>query len=163
MAIFMHGLFPYMIQRSKERVKKTAEVFTPLELVDEMLSKLPKEVWKDPSKTFLDNSAGDGNFIVRVIAWKIKHGSTVKQALETTYAVELMADNVAHMKERIYQLIDDHDETVHGIANARKKFSKIIDHNIVCSDAFKWDFENWKPKIDPKDEKQKQLNNLLEF
>ena len=127
-----------MIQRSKDRIKKTAEIFTPLELVDEMLSKLPKEVWKDHSKTFLDNSAGDGNFIVRVIAWKLQHGSSIKQALETTYAVELMADNVAHMKERIYQLIDDYDQGVYGIAHARKKYSKIVDYNIVCSDAFKW-------------------------
>ncbi len=152
-----------MIQRSKQRIKKTAEIFTPLELVDEMLGKLPKSVWKDPSKTFLDNSAGDGNFIVRVIAWKLKHGSSVQQALESTFAVEMMADNVQHMKERIYQLIDDHDDSTHGIANIREKYGKIVDKNIVCSDAFKWDFENWKPLEDPKVTKQKQLDSLLTF
>ena len=42
--------------KRKVRRKQTAEDFTPPELVNEMLDKLPVEVFSDPSKTFLDNS-----------------------------------------------------------------------------------------------------------
>lgn len=87
------------VVRSKDRIKQTGEVFTPLELVDEILSKLPEEVWA-PDKTFLEPSCGDGNFLVRIIAWKIWKGSTAKQALETTFAVDFMEDNVEHAKQR---------------------------------------------------------------
>lgn len=45
------------ITRTKERVKQTGEVFTPLPLVDEILSKLDDSVWA-PEKTFIDNSCG---------------------------------------------------------------------------------------------------------
>ena len=88
------------INRSKDRIRQTGEVFTPLALVDEILSKLPEEVWL-PTKTFLEPSCGDGNFLVRIVAWKIWLGSTAKQALETTYAVDFMEDNVEHARQRI--------------------------------------------------------------
>lgn len=141
-----------MIERSNERIKQTGEVFTPLELVDEILEKLPEEVFKDPTKTFLDPACGDGNFLVRVISFKIHNGSTIKQALETTYGVDLMPDNIAHCKERLLQLADDYDDTVHGIKSIRKKYGKIVDHNIVCADSLNgWDFENWKPKVSQED------------
>lgn len=48
--------------KRKARRKQTAEEFTPLSLVNEMLDKLPPEVFQDPSKTFCDNSAGQ-NFL----------------------------------------------------------------------------------------------------
>lgn len=113
------------IHRTKERIKATGEVFTPLELVDEMLSKLPEEVWA-PDKTFLEPSCGDGNFLVRIVAWKIWKAweqwierkkpdgdeiprdideavsiATVWQALRTIYAVDFQHDNVEHARERI--------------------------------------------------------------
>lgn len=150
-----------MIDRSNERIKQTGEVFTPLELVDEILGKLPQEVFTDPSKTFLDPAAGDGNFLVRVVAWKIHHGSTPKQALETTYGVDIMPDNVAHCKERLLMLADEHDDSIFGLSEARKKYGKIVDHNIVSADSLtEWDFENWKPKVDKKEE---LLKTVLEF
>ena len=53
--------------KRKQRRKETAEDFTPEPLVNEMLDKLPQEVWSDQSKTFLDNSAGNGNFLVAIL------------------------------------------------------------------------------------------------
>jgi type I restriction-modification system DNA methylase subunit len=50
-----------------EKFKKVfGEVFTPTELVNEMLDKLPKEVWLDPTKTWLDPACGTGNFLLEV-------------------------------------------------------------------------------------------------
>jgi type I restriction-modification system DNA methylase subunit len=146
-----------MIERSKDRIKQTGEVFTPLELVDEILGKLPVELFKDPKKTFIDPACGDGNFLVRVVAWKIHHGSTPKQALKTTYGVDIMPDNIRHCKERLLMVADEHDDDIFGMADARKKYGKIVDRNIVCADALKeWDFENWRRKTDI-------VDDLLEF
>jgi type I restriction-modification system DNA methylase subunit len=38
------------------------ETLTPPELVEEMLDRLPPEIWSDPSKTFLDPVMGTGTF-----------------------------------------------------------------------------------------------------
>lgn len=129
------------IVRTKERIKKTGEVFTPLPLVDEVLSKLPKEVWEDPTKTFIDPACGDGNFLTRVIAWKIEHGSTIQQALETTYGVDLMEDNIRACKDRLLALADDYDKEIFGLNKAKEKYGHIIDKNIVCANSLEYSFE----------------------
>jgi hypothetical protein len=50
-----------------EKRKDNDEVFTPPFLIEEMLDKLPKTVWKDPTKTWLDPCAGLGNFSVLIL------------------------------------------------------------------------------------------------
>ena len=124
--------------KRKSRRKETAEDFTPEPLVNEMLNKLPQEVWNDPNKTFLDNSAGNGNFLVVILRRKLAAGHPPLQALSTIYGVELMPDNVEEMKDRL--LVELPTLTPEEVKKARK----IIDHNIVCCDALKFDYENWK-------------------
>lgn len=137
----------YLFRRSMfNRIKQNGEVFTPLELVDEILDKLSPEVWQ-PKKTFLDPSAGNGNFLVRVLERKLKQGHKTKQALKTIYGVELMKDNTEECKQRLLEIVASHESITDQ--EARKKYGKIVDKNIVCSDAlFKWDFENWKSLSD---------------
>lgn len=145
------------ITRSKERIKQTGEVFTPLPLVDEILDKLPKECFTDPTKTFLEPACGDGNFLVRIIAYKIFHGSTPEQALSTTYGLDIMEDNIAKAKQRVlthafwaslnkdiliehlslgreYKIgrMDGHDDFC-------KKYEHIVDNNIRCENALEYD------------------------
>jgi len=153
------------ISRSKERVKQTGEVFTPLPLVDEILGKLDASVW-DPAKTFIDNSCGDGNFLVRVVAWKIHKGSTAEQALQTTYGVELMPDNAEHARSRVLtnayvaainkRSTDDllppltpADEARFQKSKAYKMFADeyygVVTTNIVCHNALTYDYE-FKPQ-----------------
>ena len=55
------------IERSDERIAETQEVFTPIELCEEMISEIPDDILRDPSSTFIDNSAGSGNFIIALI------------------------------------------------------------------------------------------------
>lgn len=38
--------------KSKERVNKFGEVFTPVELVQKMIDRLPIEYYSDPTKTY---------------------------------------------------------------------------------------------------------------
>jgi hypothetical protein len=94
---------------SKARMKQTGEVFTPRELIDEMLDKLPTEVW-GAGKTFLEPAAGDGNFVIAVLERKIAAGGSPTQAIQDVYAIEYMKDNVAEMKRRVLDLIGDTPE-----------------------------------------------------
>ena len=122
------------VERDKLRVKETAEVFTPTSLVQEMLDKLPQEVFTDPTKTFLDNSCGDGQFLSEVVIRKMQRSEcTLKQALSTTYGVELMPDNVQLCKERL----TGPDPSI--------EILEILDKNIVCHDALTYDYSFGEP------------------
>ena len=117
------------IDRDKLRVKETAEVFTPTPLVQEMLDNLPQDLFEDPTKTFLDPSCGDGQFLSEVVIRKMGiSGCTLEQALSTTYGVELMEDNVKLCKERL------------AGPNPTQEILDILDKNIVCADALKYDY-----------------------
>jgi hypothetical protein len=114
------------VQRSQQRVKATGEVFTPTELVQEMLDQLPQDLFTDPSKTFLDNSCGDGQFLGEVLIRKMENGSTFEQALSTVYGVDLMPDNVAECRRRLLC--------------GRTDLEHIVRTNIVCHDALTYDY-----------------------
>lgn len=58
--------FTKLINPTKGEQKKRGEVFTPLELVNEMLDKLPKKVWSNPDLKWFDPANGIGNFPVCV-------------------------------------------------------------------------------------------------
>ena len=47
---------------SKREVKKFGEVYTPIELIQHMIDKMPEDIWKEPSYKFLDFAAGIGSF-----------------------------------------------------------------------------------------------------
>ena len=122
------------IERDKLRVKETAEVFTPTPLVQEMLDNLPQDLFEDPTKTFLDPSCGDGQFLSEVVIRKMeRNGCTLEQALSTTYGVELMEDNVKLCKERL------------AGPNPTQEILDILDKNIVCADALKYDYSFGEP------------------
>jgi len=120
----------------KVRRQETGEDFTPISKVNEMLDILSPEVFIEPSNTFCDPAAGNGNFLVEVLSRKLLHGHNPLQAIDTIYGVELMPDNVEEMKERLLDLIP---------VKNRKKAREIINHNIRCHDALTWDYDNWKP------------------
>jgi len=122
------------IARTQERIDQTGEVFTPPALVNELLDRLPKSLWTDVTKTFLDNSCGDGNFLVEVVRRKIAAGSTPTQALSTTYGVELMADNAEHCRQRLLE-----------VAGNTKAHRAIVDRNVACADALEFDY--WAPSL----------------
>lgn len=114
------------IERDQTRIKSTGEVFTPTPLVQEILGQLDPNLFKDPDKTFLDPSCGDGQFLGEVIIRKIEAGSTFEQALATTYGVDLMADNVKLCQDRL-------------LCN-REDLRHIVENNIVCADALKYHY-----------------------
>jgi hypothetical protein len=58
--------------RQKQK-KDHGEVFTPIELIEDMLSHLPKTDWSDPDLKWLDPANGIGNFPV-VVFYKLDEG-----------------------------------------------------------------------------------------
>lgn len=89
------------ISRSRERVQVTAEIFTPSELVLQMLQRLPINIFS-PGRTVLDPACGDGQFLVAAKWVKILHfGMSEQDALRDIYGIDIMADNVVICRSRL--------------------------------------------------------------
>ena len=89
------------IDRDKQRVQATAEIFTPTDLVIEMLSKINIDRL-GAGKTVLDPACGDGQFLTAIKWVKVYiHEMTEKQALQDIYGVDIMRDNVDLCKKRL--------------------------------------------------------------
>jgi hypothetical protein len=89
------------IERSDERIGETGEVFTPAELCASMVSDIPESTLKNPKSTFIDNSAGSGNFMLALQTELLKYHSLSHINDNMLYAVELMADNHAELCKRV--------------------------------------------------------------
>lgn len=89
------------IKRSKDRIKKTGEVFTPPELVEMMLKDIEEEIFKNPETTFIDPSSGDGNLLIPLKSKLLKYHTEEHVLNEMLYAVELMEDNHKELCERL--------------------------------------------------------------
>ncbi len=120
-------------EKRDKRKKDTHEVFTPPELTERMLEKFSPDSW-DEDKTFLDPAAGNGNLLIEVFRWKIEKGHNPTKALSTIYGVELMPDNVAEMKLRLYKQAKEY-----GVDG--KTAQAILQKNIICHDALTYHFE----------------------
>jgi len=92
----------------KEKEKKqSGEVFTPLSIVNEMLDKLPKKIWKDHSLKWLDPSVGIGNFPICIYLrlmeglekWQKNEEKRRKHILENMiYMVEINSESIKILK-----------------------------------------------------------------
>ena len=136
----------------KYRHHITQEDFTPPEIVD-MLIEGQDDLFTDFSKTFLDPCIGIGFIYIGVLKKRLEHCRTAKDilaAISTMYGTELMDDNVSECKDNIWNEISkfmaDNNIKYTGKQDTFKdKVTEILDHNIVCTDTFKWDYENWCP------------------
>jgi hypothetical protein len=82
------------ITREQHRVKATGEVFTPTDLVIEIVQKLDINQFA-AGKTVIDPACGDGQFLIVALGVKMHHfGMSREEALNDIYGVDLMRDNV---------------------------------------------------------------------
>jgi hypothetical protein len=89
------------VDRSDARIDKTGEVFTPMELCIQMVNQISLEELQNPESTFLDPSAGNGNFMVAMKERLLQYHSEQHILNHMLYAVELMEDNHKEMCERL--------------------------------------------------------------
>ena len=132
------------VQRTQTRVKSTGEVFTPTELVREVLENMDIEKFKDPNRTFLDPACGDGQFLGEVLIRKMENGSTFEQALSTIYGVDLMQDNVDECRKRLL------------CGNQDPKHIATVEQNIYQADGLKFSY-NFEPMSETR-RKREQLH-----
>ena len=113
------------IERSDDRIGSTGEVFTPLELCELMVNRIPLNTLKDPESTFIDPAAGNGNFIITLRDRLKEYHSEDHILNEMLYTVELMKDNHKEMCDRL------------GVP---------VDHpHYVCHDALTYDYSFGEP------------------
>jgi len=89
------------ILRTNERIKTTSEIFTPEHLVEEMIDAISIETLKNPNSTFLDPSAGSGNFLVGLKKRLLQYHTEDHIINHMLYSVELMEDNHKELCKRL--------------------------------------------------------------
>lgn len=122
---------------SKDRVKKNGEVFTPDEIVNDMLDMLDNEIASkqglaDASEiddydyiknTRLEPTCGDGAILVRILDRKLGRVQKIKEqggdwreallySVASIYGVDITADNVVMSKRRMLDVIENGNTTV---------------------------------------------------
>ena len=140
---YMSGL-----ERNQVRIKSTSEVFTPTPLVQQVLDQLDLTLFQYPTKTFIDPSCGDGQFLSEVLIRKLENGIDFETALSTIYGVDLMPDNVKLCRDRLLC--------------GQEHLRHIVEKNIVCADAsrYHYRFDGTDPYLTEQDQ---LITNLFEF
>ena len=97
--------------KSKERVSKFGEVFTPENIVRDMINLIPTEVREKLDSTWLEPACGNGNFLVDILSDKLDiaeqlgledYDINVFRAVCSIYGIDIQADNI---KESIYRMM----------------------------------------------------------
>ena len=114
--------------------KKFGEVFTPICLVNEMLDKLPKEIWKDKTLKWFDPAVGMGNFPIAVylrlmkgLKNKIKDKKERKKWIleKMLYMSELNKKNVLVCKQ-IFDINNDYKLNIYNGDTLKLDINKIF-------------------------------------
>jgi len=92
---------------SKSKSDAHGEVFTPFELITEMVKKIPLTTLTDPSKTYFDPCAGKGNFPIILVKALMK---TLAKAIPNE------ADRLKHIIENQIFMAEFQDTSANFIA-----------------------------------------------
>lgn len=140
--------------KSKERVRTRGEVFTAAREVNAMLD-LVKDETENIDATFLEPACGTGNFLDEVLRRKLavcqkRYGKSAADyekmsflACTTLYGVDIMADNVARCRERLFETWEDSFGRANTPGSPRSDFHdrvsaairKVFEKNILLGNA----------------------------
>lgn len=147
--------------KSKKRVADHGEVFTSEREVNAMLDLVKSETERIESR-FLEPACGDGNFLAEILRRKL---SVVKTqygkyppdyekfsilALSSIYGVELLQDNAAACRKRLFKIWDEsYTRICKGLATdlCRDAAKYILEHNILCGNALDMKKDDGSPII----------------
>jgi len=158
-------------RRASSRTDKTGEVFTPSELVIEMLESLPLSSWNE-NEHHVDPAMGNGQFLAGSAIVKAELNHT--KWLETIFGVDLMPDNVAETKNRLIKIAINYgydEQVAKDIVNENLHIGNTLDPESRLPEQSDKDYEfmnlNFKPKKDctliKKIKKKPILENLKEI
>lgn len=139
-----------VLMKSKHRVQKHGEVFTPQWVIDKMIA-IPgiKEKTEDVYATFLEPSAGEGAFLLAIEDMKLRFiadnysedtwARIALWALSSIYGIEFLDDNLAVARQNMLELFVNYYETIHNVqlteqSNLYKSARTIIWANVVQGD-----------------------------
>lgn len=172
--------------KSKSRVQKHGEVFTPDWMVKKMLSEPAiQEKIKDIRATFFEPSVGEGAFVTEILHQKLNHvdeisnkGNWIENALWTVasiYGIELLTDNLIIAKQNLVEVLIEHYQNFYQKELSRKsdlyKSARyIIDNNIVQGNALTYlnnsnnliVFSEWDKREDKVRQLQFTFKSLVE-
>lgn len=135
--------------KSKKRVAEHGEVFTNEREVNAMLDLVKQETERIDSR-FLEPACGNGNFLIEILRrklevvkarykksqWEYEKNGLI--AVMSVYGVDIMQDNVAECKTRLYDLFLVYYKSLFK-KNIKQDYLEIIkfvlDKNILCGDA----------------------------
>lgn len=158
-----------VLMKSKHRVQKHGEVFTPQWVVDKMIA-IPgiKEKTEDVFATFLEPSAGEGAFLLAIEDIKLRFvtdnhsgdswNTYALWALSSIYGIEFLEDNLVAARQNMLELFLDYYEAARGAPLSKqsdlyKSARTIIQANVVQGDTLTHKnnsgeeivFSRWKP------------------
>ena len=111
----------------EEKKRENGEVFTPIQLIEEMLQQLPSTVWKNPELKWLDPANGIGNFPMIVYKYLLERLPDKYDGKNGSYSTE--NGKKKHIIENMLYMIE---KDVANIKISRKIFGK--NANICCAD-----------------------------
>ena len=138
--------------KSKERVSKHGEVFTAEREVNAMLDLVKQETERIESR-FLEPACGDGNFLIEILRRKLtvceervkwqqytqlQYEKNAVWAVSSIYGIELLPDNAAACRQRLYGYFCEQYERLFGDAckpACRKAVEFLLERNIIMGDA----------------------------
>ena len=135
--------------KSKQRVANHGEVFTADREVKAMCDLVKQETERIESR-FLEPACGNGNFLAEVLSRKLavvksRYGKSPADyekysvlAITSIYGVELLQDNAAECRERLFALWDEAYTANNRQAaddQCREAVRFILKKNILCGDA----------------------------
>lgn len=172
--------------KSKSRVRKHGEVFTPDWMVKMMLSEASiQNKLHDIHATFLEPSVGEGAFITEILHQKLTYVDEISNksnwikntlwVIASIYGIELLDDNLIITKQNLVEVLSQHYQNFY-----QKKLSKntdlyksaryIIDNNIVQGNTLKYItnsgdliiFSEWIKRGDKVSQRQFTFKSLIE-
>lgn len=172
--------------KSKNRVQKYGEVFTPDWIVKKMLSEPSiQNKLHDIHATFLEPSVGEGAFITEILHQKLTYVDEISNksnwikntlwVIASIYGIELLDDNLIIAKQNLVEVLSQHYQNFY-----QKKLSKntdlyksaryIINNNIVQGNTLKYItnsgdliiFSEWIKRGDKVSQRQFTFKSLIE-
>lgn len=131
--------------KSKERVSKFAEVYTPQWLVKKMCDLCECEnsdAFTVLTKTWLEPACGNGNFLVEILRRKLLICETPLDgmvAIGSIYGVDILPDNIQEAKERLRAMYADKFGVI------PQAIDSILERNIVCGNFLTKQTQDGKP------------------